>query len=240
MPEHRDRFLAFVDLLGTSHLYADAGAGLAFAYEQENVRRGSRLFLSKHITPAHIGAEISRFVFEWTSMTGAGRPTGTSSEFLWPAYIYKADPFKLLEVINAAFTVWRQHPHAASGAISPDFYRETLYHFDETIKICVRSVVAFRGEEIIRHLAPGIASLLPHESDPMDDTEIRYLWGIWFQVIYVLLVCGVADDFQGLINHTLSELKRRKYFDSFVAEADYDDYRIMRTLVTPAYRSTRS
>jgi hypothetical protein len=73
--------------------------------------------------------------------------------------------------------------------------------------------------------------LLPNADDPMEDSEIRYIWGIWFQVIYVLARCGLTQEGEVAVGRALRVLKARGYLDKFIAELDYPDYSVMRPVI---------
>ena len=62
-------------------------------------------------------------------------------------------------------------------------------------------------------------------------SAIRYVWGIWFQVVYVICKLGLIKDYRDTITFTLNELKRCGYFANFTAEMGYDEYTIMREII---------
>ncbi len=138
---------------------------LAFAYELEELRRGSRLYLDSAIAPDRLG-ELAKYTFEWKQMTGFGKPTADVREFLWPAMLYADEPDKLAELLDSSMKLWRIF--LGMSPVSPDIYRATLYHFDETIKVIIRSFVTFpaqaRTEEVVAHLL----SHLPRADDRME------------------------------------------------------------------------
>ena len=93
-------------------------------------------------------------------------------------------------------TLWRSFESTLQP--QPDTYRETLYHFDETLKCMIRSCVAFQEPGQVKDAAEALSDLLPSGSDPMDDCNIRYVWGIWFQVILVICRLGMDQEYAGL------------------------------------------
>ena len=200
---------------------------LAFAYETEGLRRGSRVFLSDELRASDLG-DLSRFLFAWEHMPGFGRPAGRVEELLWPALISRDQPRELLDMLAQSMTLWRSFVTTLQP--QPDTYRETLYHFDETLKCMIRSCVAFREPGQVKDAAEALSDLLPSDSDSMDDCNIRYVWGIWFQVILVICRLGMDQEYAGPISSTLDVLRERKYLDKFIAETDYPDYAAMRHL----------
>jgi hypothetical protein len=204
---------------------------LAFAYSLEDVRRGSRLYISGDIPLDQLG-ELSRFVFSWKNMTGVGRPVSDIHEFLWPGFMYAANPDGLLELLQECIALWRSF----LGTIpeDPALYRTTLYHFDETVKCIVRSFVSFTDSNDIVGIIDRLAAFLPSEEDRMDDCDIRYVWGIWFQIIYVMCRYDATSRQAPRIGFVFAELKRRGYLENFLAEIDCPDYDLMRFLIKSA------
>jgi hypothetical protein len=215
--------------LPTSHAVSTIpfyDGSLAFAYELENVRRGSRLFISGDLTSDDFGS-LAGFNWYWKHMPGYGRPAAGVHELLWPALVFSGDPEGLIDLLHESFRVWRQF--VSHSDIDPDVYRTTIYHFDETVKAVIRSFTASSlatTRDDIRHLT----SLLPGPDDLMEDCNIRFIWGIWFQVILVLCRLNKSKEHSDAIQFTFDELKRRNYFDKFKAETDHADYLVMKEL----------
>lgn len=202
--------------------------GLAFAYELAEVRRGSRLFLSKTTASTDL-AELSRFIFHWQYMSGYGGPMKDVNELLWPALQFPEEPTALFSLLLNSFSLWRTF--VSGSPMQPEEYRTTLYHFDETIKCMLRSLIAYGGMKKFGEVAARLTMLLPSEQDLMEDCNIRFLWGIWFQVILVICKLELLDQCRAAITFTLAELRRRQYLDKFIAEIDYPDYQVMKQIL---------
>jgi hypothetical protein len=228
--------------LRTSYLRAAPGVSvipffdgsLAFAFSLEQLRRGSRLFMPKELQLQEL-PDVAAFVFPWKNFSGVGAPAADLSEFLWPAYQWREEPEKLARAIEASFALWRR-AHQAKP-IHPDLYRTTLYHFDETIKCLIRSTVAFANSSTASHLSDLLARLLPSADDPMDEANIRFVWGFWFQIAYVLMRLGTLDRHDREVRFLLAELRRRGYLDKFIAELDYEDYLPLRASLAPYFEA---
>jgi len=198
---------------------------LAFAFELEGVRRGSRLFLSAQC-PAAATNPLRRFLFTWEHMSGFGQPTSQVLEFLWPAYVYRSAPDEMAALLQESMTLWRRA--VAERNPEPHIYRETLYHFDETIKCFIRSMLCFSDQKDSHHsLAAQLAGLLPTAADRMEDCNIRFVWGIWFQLIFVLCALRLDDVHWDRIEGGLDIIRERGYLDKFAAEAGYPEYAII-------------
>jgi hypothetical protein len=156
------------------------------------------------------------------------------SEFLWPAFTFAENLNGLLMTLERSFDQWRTF--IATTSVHPDVYRTTTYHFDETIKTMIRSVLAFKDDPALGDALNRIAAMLPHEADRSEDCNIRYIWGIWFQFIFVLVRLGFAEKFKDKIEFTKAELEHRGYLDKFKAETDFADYAVMSSLF-PASRT---
>lgn len=204
---------------------------LAFAYEVESLRRGSRIYISPEIDKEQLDG-LAKYIFLWSNITGAGVPAADAREFLWPAFAYATDPCELARIILESMRFWREALKTAP--LDGNHYRTTLYHFDETLKVMIRSVLAFEHGDGMSSLADSLFDLLPSEEDTMEDCSIRYLWGVWFQVLFVLETLGFLSIDNKHVAFTVKELRRRAYWDKFIAEAEYEDYAILRPLIARA------
>lgn len=213
---------------GQVHAIPFFDGSLAYAYELEGVRRGSRLFVSAEAAP-QTDPELAPHLFRWRNMTGFGRPTGEIWEFLWPGYVCRHDPPALANILRQAFSLWRGSVERRQSP--PDTYRETLYHLDETVKCIARSYLAFKHRPELKAILPDLVSLLPAAADPQDGCPIRYAWGIWFQVLFTICQMGRAEHYPSEVRFTLETVKRRGYLDKWIAETDLDDYAAMRGLI---------
>lgn len=201
---------------------------LAVAYQVEGIRKGSRLFLNKTLAMDDM-REVEEYVFEWTSLTGCGRPDLGTREFLWPAYALAGRPRDLFELLQECFIKWRGFLREQSD--DPNEYRRTLYHFDETVKCVVRSFLAFHDRKGVEEVVADFDMLLPRNEDTMDDCNIRYIWGIWFQLLFVICRLDLVEAHQRAIQSTLDTLERRNYLQNFAAETFHPDYAVMRPLL---------
>jgi hypothetical protein len=202
---------------------------LAFAYELEGLRRGSRLFLDLDVVH-DLDADMQGFIFHWQRAPGFGRPVAPLKEVLWPALASAGVFVKLEGMLTASFSFWR-HATAALNP-SPERYRQTLYHWDETIKIIIRSFTAPQYAAEKEQVVHALARLLPSADDPMRKSNVQYLWGIWFQVFFVIALLKLQDQLGEAINFTVDELRARSYYDKFVAESDYLDYSPVKSLLS--------
>lgn len=212
------------------HVIPFYDGSLAFAYELESVRRGSRLFMSRELAE-HSGS-YQKYRFDWQSMPGFGKPAEGIHEILWPAVVHGGDLSGLSQLLYDCFEFWR-NALTTEPSIGPDEYRSTLYHLDETLKCIARSFMCFGDAP---NVGMPLLRLLPTSDDRMEDCNIRFVWGIWFQVILVLCKLGIADRYSSQVRFALNELKRRDYYDKFVAETDYPDYQIMKPFVKKILR----
>ncbi len=209
------------------HVIPFFDSSLAFAFELEEVRRGSRLYIDRDITDADLG-KLRNYTFAWTQMTGFGTPAIDIREFLWPAYIYAAKTGELCAILDACMSLWRRV--LSSAPLGRDRYRDTLYHLDETIKVIIRSFVVIPEGPSVNDAIERLLSHLPRPEDRMDDVDIGYVWGIWFQIAYLLAHRGIAQMYGKQLSFMFQELKRRRYFDKFLSEIDHPNYEIMRAL----------
>jgi hypothetical protein len=210
------------------HVVPFFDSSLAFSYELGGVRKGSRLFLSDTVGDEDLG-NLKEFVFKWQYLSGVGSPAVGIHEFLWPGYVYKEEPAALASLVERAFAQWREYVRDFPG--TREDYKATLYHFDETIKCMLRSLIPLRdfpyGVEAIKRCAHVI---LPREADYMEDCDIRYIWGFWFQALLVLCTSKLVAEHDSAILLTKKELVRRGYLDNFMAESNYPDYKALKEL----------
>ena len=210
------------------HLIPFFDGSLAFTYRLEGVRRGSRLFFPAAVTAQEL-CDAARFVFPWKYLSGMGDPVIGIHEFMWPAYLYQDDPMGLAELVRRSFVLWRRF--VAEGNMTREEYRKTLYHFDETVKCLLRSFISLVGTKDVQEaIAVCVEAVLPRRGDLMGDCDIRYLWGFWFQMLFVVSVANLANQYAEAIAVTKKELIRRAYYDKFMAEAEYPDYAPVRDI----------
>lgn len=213
------------------HVIPFYDGSLAFAYELEGIRRGSRLFISRDLAK-HLGT-YEKYRFDWEYMPGFGKPAEGVHEILWPAVAHGGDPNGLSELLHDCFEFWRS-ALGENASIGPDEYRATLYHVDETLKCIIRSFVCVGDNPSVA----ALLRLLPTPGDRMAECNIRFAWGIWFQVVLVLCKLGVGGRYLPQIRFALGELRHRDYYDKFMAETEYPDYQIMRPLIKEALRTS--
>lgn len=212
------------------HVIPFFDGGLAFAYQLEGIRRGSRLFFPKAIATGELG-DAAPFIFPWNSLAGMGDPTLDVYELMWPGYLYLDDPLELADLTRRAFVLWRRY--ASEGQWPLEKYQKTLYHFDESVKCLLRSLITLIGASgVDEAIARCAKEVLPRHGDLMEDCDIRYVWGFWFQMLFVIATANCADHYAQAIELTKRELVRRLYFDRFMAEAEYPEYAVMRTIFT--------
>ena len=212
------------------HVIPFFDGGLALAYQLEGVRKGSRLFFSKTLSGEEL-EDAAPFVFPWNSLSGMGDSTLDIHEFMWPAYLYLGAPLELADLAERAFVLWRRY--LTEGNWPRAQYQKTLYHFDETVKCLLRSFISLAGApDVDKAIAVCAKIVLPHDGDLMEDCDIRYLWGFWFQMLLVITTANLAEHYEKAIALTKKELVRRSYFDRFMAEAEYPEYAAMRTIFT--------
>jgi hypothetical protein len=136
---------------------------------------------------------------------------------------------ELANLVRQAFDLWQRHLIGTNR--TPEKYRSTLYHFDETIKCMLRSFLPLAGTPGIGDAVEAcMKSILPSEGDLKDHCEIRYLWGFWFQALLVLCAMNLVMEYASTISLTKRELIRRGYLDKFIAEAEHPDYTGLKTL----------
>lgn len=207
------------------HVIPFFDGSLSFSYRLEGVRRGSRLFFPDK---EDLGDNV-RFVFPWKHLSGVGDPVGGVHEFMWPAYLYQKDPLGLAEFTRRAFTLWRRY--TTEERRTPEEYRNTLYHFDETVKCLVRSLTLLSdAADLDKAIGTCVEAILPSDGDLMEDCNIRFLWGFWFQMLLAISLVGLQEQYVEQIALTKRELVRRDYFDRFMAETEYPEYASLRDI----------
>jgi hypothetical protein len=98
-------------------------------------------------------------------------------------------------------------------------------------KVMLRSFTPLVGTPgISDSIRTCVDAILPCELDLKDDCNIRYLWGFWFQALFLSCAANLTTEYASLIALTRKELARRAYLDKFVAEADYPEYVALKTL----------
>ena len=213
------------------HVIPFFDGSLAFAYRLESVRKGSRLFCSETLKSVELG-DLDPFIFPWKSLSGFGDPTLGVHEFMWPGYLYRNSPLELADLTTEAFRLWRRW--TAEMKPAPQQYRSSLYHLDETIKCMLRSFISLPTSVTHKAIKLCAEVILPEEGDLKEDCDIRFIWGLWFQVLLVLSVTNLFGEHAPAIARIKKELIHRNYFDKFIAEAEYPEYAPLKKLFASA------
>jgi hypothetical protein len=113
-----------------------------------------------------------------------------------------------------------------TAAPEPDRYRRTLYHFDEAIKVFIRSFVVFEDEPGIESEIEHLVQYFPESGNSIADCGIRFAWGIWFQIAYVIVRLGMLERYERDLKALFCELGKQGYLENFIAEIDCPDYEL--------------
>ena len=109
-------------------------------------------------------------------------------------------------------------------------YNASLYQLDETIKLCIRSA-RHAPETSISAVRQCLCGMLPTDDPELERLDIRYAWGVWFQVLWALIVLQDRSkrvlrrrDLCSLISSSLQLIERRGYLPTFTSELENPDY----------------
>jgi hypothetical protein len=150
------------------------------AYKLESIRKGSRIFIDPAISDKEFEKHKGRLI-RWRQITGHGGPVENAGECLWPAIAYGEN-----QLIEATYTLYQRWliPLEKRTWSRDDYINSVLYHVDETLKLFIRSVCLSSPRQKKNSL---LKSFLPSSS--AKQTNIRFKWGFWFQVLK-----GLAED----------------------------------------------
>ena len=191
------------------------------AYDLESIRKGSRIFVDPAIRDDEF-REHKNVFFRWREITGHGSYAANVTECLWPAIAYANSGNRLAEMTLKLHGWW-------SGALSKkewsrDEYYESLIHLDETVKLFIRTSSAFCSDDCKRNL---LLSLLPKAK--ARHKNIRYEWGMWFQVVKGLVESCEADlsnthEVVMALENIKEILSKGVYLQHFMEELKFPDY----------------
>ena len=156
---------------------------LELSYRLEGLRKGSRIFLCSRTYRTAARYPGLRFM-KWKAITGIGAPIAPAFEYLWPATLFKTDLDFETSLLNL-FRLWRRL-FSEKPAWSIQEYDRTLYQLDETIKLFIRSAVHVPVKHL-RKILDLLVSFLPSGDKSLAEFDIKYIWGIWFQVLRTIL-----------------------------------------------------
>ncbi|MFV2044864.1 MAG: hypothetical protein ACC700_16720 [Anaerolineales bacterium] len=199
---------------------------LATAYELEGVRKGSRIFLDPKMSIDRLSTSLKTCIINWQSIPGRGRPQSSVHEFLWPALVYLQDAQGLARLTIETNKVWLRFLRSRDWSI-PE-YDKVLLDFDETLKLCIRSCSVISDSA---SWVEALMSLLPANSSSV--TDVRFEWGVWFQIMKALQE-GIAHDSEfalevaAAIRRTIAILKQVNFWDTFLIELKMPDYESFR------------
>lgn len=203
--------------------------GLALAYELEGIRKGSRLFVSKEVAGA-LQQLSPNYCQIWTSVTGIGPPASPAHEFLWPAVILAESPQCFANFLADLIELWHRLFKTRANWTVPA-YDIALYQVDETIKVCIRSAV-FAERNAAESVWTTITRFLPTSEPALADLDIRFTWGTWFQIMWVMI--RLQHKYHGLMSRkelsavlreNIAIIARKDYIGTFRSELLSADWR---------------
>ena len=195
---------------------------LPVAYHLESVRKGSRVFVDpKMKDTAFSGYE--KYFFKWKQITGLGHPVAGVREFLWPAMRYGSENLakKTLEFHGG----WSRELRRRRPWAKDDYNYGGMLHFDETLKLFIRTCALFCSDSQNRRV---MLSILP-KSRQERHANIEYEWGVWFQALRGVLVGCKLDsstrrDLGVAFVRARCVMQSERYFGNFIGELDQPDY----------------
>jgi hypothetical protein len=200
---------------------------LSLAHELQGIRRGSRVFLGPETYDMAIADSI-HVCHKWQAIPGIGPPVSPAFEFLWPVRLFEpTERFgKYLEMLCSVW--YRLFTTQAEWKI-PE-YDSTLYHLDETIKLCIRSA-AFAPRGQARQTWDRLITYLPTENPALSSLDIRFTWGTWFQILWTLLLLKQQFTFlpskaslRDLIGRNMRLAEARGKMATILTELENPDY----------------
>jgi hypothetical protein len=205
---------------------------LALAYRLEQIRKGSRIFMSNEAYSAAVKSGITTCQ-SWQSVTGIGPAISPAFEFLWPAGLFQPED-QFTEYLLALFATWRRLFTAVSEW-SLDQYNKSLYHLDETIKLFIRSTI-HAPECCAAKTWSALLELLPTSSPELASLDARFTWGTWFQALWKLLELrdkytwlAPATDVRDIVRSNMDIVRACNHFPTFFSELQNPDYGWFRT-----------
>lgn len=204
---------------------------LSLAYRLEGIRKGSRIFLChKTFQAAKRRSDVP--CHKWQAITGIGPPVSPAFEYLWPTALFQARGeftaylLKLSELWYRLFTARR------SWAV-PDYDR-SLYQLDETMKVCIRST-AYTPRRCLRDIWSCLLALLPTQNRKLAMLDIRFTWGTWFQVLWMLILLqhkypslASTKTLRQLLRRNILVIDKHQYMPTFLGELRNPDYQWFR------------
>jgi hypothetical protein len=113
---------------------------------------------------------------------------------------------------------------------TPEAYNQSLYQLDETIKLCIRAAHHTPREQV-RDVWQCITQMLPSEDSALEALDMRYAWGMWFQLLWALLRLhdrdeAIADrqNMRAILDRNIDIVRRHGYAQTFLTELDNPDY----------------
>lgn len=193
---------------------------LPSAYELESVRKGSRMFGDPAIPDEAFG-DCQDLFFKWQQITGHGIYVPNVREYLWPTLAYATEEH-LKRATFKLHTWWSQE--LSKREWLRDEYYKSLIHLDETLKLFIRTVTV-RCTEVGR--MEFLLGLLPKCVGP--NRNIRYEWGMWFQILRGLVESGdpslsSIQDIERAYATVMANLEKGGHLQHFMTELGFPDY----------------
>lgn len=209
---------------------------LALAYELDGVRRGARIFVCKDTFDA-ILVSSRPWCHTWSAVAGIGRPVSPAYEYIWPAEIINHDVGTYERILNGLFETWYRLFVRRPGWTVKQ-YDNSLYQLDETIKLWIRAA-AFAPRAVARRVWQILAARLPTAWTEVGELDVRFTWGTWLQIFWMLLVLHEKYGIR-ISKRTLTALLRENYqivvelgyASTFRAELYQVDYKYLLTALT--------
>jgi hypothetical protein len=205
---------------------------LALSYRLEGIRRGSRIFLCEETYKSAL-ASGSRACFKWTAISGIGPPIAPAFEYNWPAFLLSTPGSRFCPYLNELARVWLSL-FSQREIWKVAEYDQTLYQLDETIKVCIRASM-LASEEVAIDVFSSLLGLLPSFTPELEEIDIRFTWGTWFQVFWAILVLTdkypsifKGHDTTEILRENIFIITRKGYTKTFRAELQQEDYLYLR------------
>lgn len=200
---------------------------LELSYRLEGLRKGSRVFLcNKTYKAASRYPELP--CMKWKAITGIGAPIAPAFEYLWPATLFGSGQDFGNSLLHL-FQLWRRL-FTQRSTWSIQEYDRALYQLDETIKLFIRSAV-HAPEKHLRQILDLLMSFMPSADKSLAALDIKYIWGIWFQVLRTMLVLKQMHfrqmpkkEITRFVTVNLKLIDDLGYMTTFIHELENPDY----------------
>ncbi len=200
------------------------GKAFADAVKLEQIRKGSRVYVASGLRD-----RCSRLpIIRWKRITGESKCTcrnESADEYLWPAEAY--GPKELAACVTDAYELWSKIVRCKK-VWCEESYKRCPLHFDETVKVCIRScrfLVRNSHRRMDSAMRYSLRSLLPRDKEDVE--YVQYRWGFWFLAMEALLLSkGCDTDLEEVVRKAWAVIQttpaEKKGFEAERNQPDYD------------------